>query len=48
MALAIIHICVAKRVNEILKMPENLLCLGAIAPDINKQIGKDKKNESFF
>ena len=48
MASAIIHICVAKRVNAILKMPENLLCLGAIAPDINKQIGKDKKNESFF
>lgn len=48
MASAIIHICVAKRVNAILKMPENLLCLGAIAPDINKQIGKDKKTSHFF
>ena len=47
MASAIIHICVAKKVNEKLKMDENLLFLGAIAPDISKEIGTSK-NESHF
>ena len=47
MASAVIHICVAKRVNEKLKMCENDLILGSIAPDIAKQIG-EKKNRSHF
>lgn len=47
MASAIIHLCVAKKVNEILKMDEKMLSLGAIAPDISKIIG-ESKNKSHF
>ena len=47
MASAIMHICVAKKVNEHLKMNEKNLILGSIAPDIAKQIG-EKKNKSHF
>ena len=39
MASAVIHLCVAKKVNEKLKMNERELLLGSIAPDISKQVG---------
>ena len=43
MASAIIHLCVAKEINKYLKMDENYLLLGSIAPDISKQIGETKE-----
>lgn len=48
MASAIIHLCVAKEVNKYLKMDENHLLLGAIAPDISKQIGETKEISHFL
>ena len=48
MASAIIHLCVAKEVNKYLKMDENELFLGAIAPDISKQIGETKEISHFL
>lgn len=47
MASAIIHLCVAKKINNYLQMDERTLSLGAIAPDIAKQIG-EPKNKSHF
>lgn len=48
MASAIIHLCVAKEVNKYLKMDENTLLLGSIAPDIAKQIGQTKEISHFL
>ncbi len=48
MASAIIHICIAKRANEILKRNEKELFLGSIAPDISKQIGRTKEKSHFL
>jgi len=48
MASAIIHLCVAKEVNKYLKMDENYLLLGAIAPDLSKQIGETKEISHFL
>lgn len=48
MASAIIHLCVAKEVNKYLHMDENLLFLGAIAPDISKQLGQTKEISHFL
>lgn len=48
MASAIIHLCVAKEVNKYLKMDENQLLLGSIAPDIAKQIGQTKEISHFL
>lgn len=48
MASAIIHLCVAKEVNKYLKMDENNLLLGSIAPDIAKQIGQTKEISHFL
>jgi hypothetical protein len=48
MASAIIHMCVAKKVNSYLQMDERMLTLGAIAPDISKQIGRDKIESHFL
>lgn len=48
MASAIIHICVAKKVNEYLKMHEKELFLGAIGPDISKQINQTKVKSHFL
>lgn len=48
MASAIIHLCVAKKVNEHLKMNEKELFLGSIAPDISKQIGESKDKSHFL
>lgn len=47
MASAIIHISVAKKVNDVLKRNPKQLYLGTIAPDISKFIGRTK-NESHF
>ena len=48
MASAIIHISVAKKINEILHMNEKELFLGTIAPDISKQIGESKDKSHFL
>lgn len=48
MASAIIHLCVAKKVNAYLEMDEKLLSLGAIAPDLSKQIGETKEKSHFL
>ena len=48
MASALIHLCVAKEVNKILKLNEKEFFLGNIAPDIAKQIGMDKKGPHFI
>lgn len=48
MASAMIHICVAKRLNEKLKRNEKDFFLGSIAPDIAKQIGQTKHKSHFL
>ena len=48
MASAVIHLCVAKEINKVLKMDEKELYLGSIAPDISKQIGEEKKKSHFL
>ena len=48
MASAIIHIAIAKKLNEQLKMNEKELFLGTIAPDISKHIGQDRKVSHFL
>lgn len=49
MASAIIHIAVAKKVNEVLNIkPENHLLLGAIAPDIAKMVGSERYISHFI
>ncbi len=48
MASAIIHICVAKEINKVLKVEEKELFLGSIAPDLSKQIGESKKKSHFL
>jgi hypothetical protein len=48
MASAIIHLCVAKEINKYLKMDEDYILLGSIAPDISKQIGETKEISHFL
>ena len=48
MASAVIHLCVAKKVNEYLEMDEELLLLGSIAPDISKLVGETKFASHFL
>ena len=48
MASAIIHLCIAKEINKYLKMNEKELSLGAIAPDISKEIGQTKEISHFL
>ena len=49
MASSVIHMCVAKKINEKLKIPnENELLLGSIAPDISKLIGETKTRSHFL
>lgn len=48
MASAIIHLCIAKKVNEILKKNEKEFFLGTIAPDLSKQIGQTKYKSHFL
>ena len=47
MASAVIHLCVAKKVNSFLKMDERIFSIGSIAPDIAKLVG-ETKNKSHF
>lgn len=47
MASALIHIAVAKKINEHLHMDEKQLFLGSIAPDLSKQIGLSKQISHF-
>lgn len=47
MASAIIHICVAKKVNEYLNFREKELFLGAIGPDISKLINQPRSKSHF-
>src|SRR5574344_1483098 len=48
MASAIIHLCVAKKVNNYLQMDEKTLSIGAIAPDLAKLIGENKVKSHFL
>lgn len=48
MASAVIHMCVAKEINKYLKMDENILLLGSIAPDISKHVGETKEISHFL
>jgi hypothetical protein len=48
MASAIIHICVAKKINEKLNRNEKILYLGTIAPDLSKHVGETKINSHFL
>lgn len=48
MASTIIHMCVAKKLNKIIKKDENAITLGSIAPDISKLIGKSKVITHFL
>jgi len=48
MASSVIHMCVAKKINEKLKLPLNMLLLGSIAPDISKHLGETKTRSHFL
>ncbi|MDY3801551.1 MAG: hypothetical protein SOZ95_05915 [Bacilli bacterium] len=48
MASAIIHISVANEINKKLKMNNDLLLIGSIAPDLAKLIGKTKDKGHFL
>ena len=48
MASAVIHLCVAKKINNYLQMDERILSLGAIAPDIAKLVGESKNRSHFL
>jgi len=48
MASAIIHLCIAKKINEIIKINEKKFFLGSIAPDMSKFIGKTKLESHFL
>ena len=48
MASAVIHLCVAKKINNYLQLDERIFSLGAIAPDIAKQIGVSKNKSHFL
>lgn len=47
MASTVMHICIAKKVNETLHLPEEEFFLGAIAPDISKQVGESRDVSHF-
>lgn len=47
MASAIMHLCIAKKVNEFFKFNDKEIYLGAIAPDISKQIGRTRESSHF-
>lgn len=48
MASIMIHICVAKKVNEYLKMPEKMLFLGTLAPDLSKELKASREKSHFY
>lgn len=48
MASAIMHLCIAKKVNEKLRLNEKEFYLGSIAPDVSKQIGGSRVLSHFM
>lgn len=48
MASLVIHICVAKKLNENLKLDEGQLLFGSIAPDLGKMISHSKIESHFI
>lgn len=48
MASAVIHLAVAKEINQNLNMNEKELFLGTIAPDISRQLGETKVKGHFL
>lgn len=48
MASIMIHVCVAKKVSEYLKLPEKNLYLGTLAPDLSKELKKDRSISHFY
>lgn len=48
MASSIIHMAVAKEINKVLKRNNDKILIGAIAPDISKNIGESKVNSHFL
>lgn len=42
------HLCIAKEVNKYLHMDERALLLGAIAPDLSKELGETKEISHFL
>lgn len=48
MASSVIHICVAKKINDTLKVNERQFYLGSIAPDISKFIGEAREKTHFI
>jgi len=48
MASSVIHMCIAKRINEKLKYDENMILLGTISPDISKHLGETKTRSHFL
>lgn len=47
MASSVIHMCVAKVINEELKRDSAKLLIGSIAPDISKEVGLSRKESHF-
>lgn len=48
MASIMIHICIAKKVNEYLKLPEKKLYLGTLAPDLSKELNNSRNLSHFY
>lgn len=48
MASSVIHMCIAKKINEKLKYNQNMLLLGAIAPDISKLVDEPREKSHFI
>ena len=48
MASSVIHICVAKEINKVIKRDSKKLIIGTIAPDISKLLGEDKYESHFL
>lgn len=48
MASSVIHMCIAKKINEKLNLPLNMILLGSIAPDISKHVGETKTRSHFL
>lgn len=48
MASAIMHLAIAKKVNEQLNLNERELFLGSLAPDLNKMVRRSKARAHFY
>lgn len=48
MASSVIHMAVASEINKIIKVDNDKLLIGSIAPDISKQIGESKLASHFL